>query len=111
MSLMDIIIVAGCIYMLYGYFLLMFKNEIKKGLILSSQSDPSKCKDLEGYKKYVGPRLLIFSICGIVSGCIGIARDNMANFPAAVYWVAYLLFAAAIVWFTISIRKAEKKYF
>ena len=111
LGFMDIIIIAGSLYMLYGYVMLMFKNEIKRGLIISSQTDPKKCKDLEGYKKYTGPRLLVFGICGILGGAAGLARDYIPSFPAPLYWAAYVLFAAVIVWFAISVKKAEDKFF
>ena len=111
MSIMDILFIAGGLYMLYSAFLLLKKNEIRKGLVLSSGQDPSKCKDLEGYKKYIGPRLIAFAICAIITGLAGIVRTKVPSFPEAVYWIIYFLFFGAIVWFAIGAKKAEEKFF
>lgn len=111
MNFMDILFIVGGLYMLYGAFLLIKKNEIKKGLILSNGQDPSKCKDIEGYKKYIGPRLVTFALCAVITGAAGILRYKIPDFPEALYWIIYILFFASIVWFAISTKSAEKKFF
>lgn len=111
MSFMDLIIVAGGLYMLYGYFLLVFKNEIKQGLIISKNRDVSRCKDLEGYKRYLAPKLLAFSVGAILCGGLGLYQTYVGPLPAAVYWVFYGLFLAVLIWFAYSARAAEKKFF
>ena len=46
-SFMDILI-AGCgIYLMYCWYLLQFKGEVKKGVLLPDKST-AHCKDLDG---------------------------------------------------------------
>ena len=111
LSFMDIIVLAAGIYLLYGYYLLMFKNEIKSGVIVSKDVNPKKCKDLEGFKKYIGPRLLIFALAAVASGGLGLYQTYVNRVPAVVYWVLYALFFAVIIWFAVATKKAQKEFF
>lgn len=111
MGLMDVIVVAAGFYVLYGWYLLTFKDEIKEGLVISKAQDPKKCKDREGFKKYIGPRLLVFGIAAICSGAVGLIQSYVMPIPNAVYWVFYIIFVAVIVWYAISARKADKMFF
>ena len=111
LSFMDIIIIGCGLYLLYGYYLLMAKNEIKTGLILSKGADPSKCKDLEGYKKYIGPKLLLFAIGAIVCGSIGPIQTYVFPIPMPVYWIVYVLFLGVLIWFAKAAKEGEKRFF
>ena len=110
-SLLDIIVVGAGIYILYGWYLLMTKNEIKQGLLISKAQDPKKCKDVEGFKKYIGPRLLVFALFAIVSGGLGLLQTYVVKVPDAVYWTFYVLFLAVVIWFGFASKKAEKMFF
>ena len=110
-TLLDFIVVGAGVYILYGWYVLMFKNEIKQGLIVSKAQDPSKCKDVEGFKKYIGPRLLIFGISAILSGGLGLFQAYVTKVPQAVYWVFYFIFLAVVIWFGFASKKAEKMFF
>ena len=111
MGLLDIIVIgAGC-YVLYGCYLLMAKNEIKSGLIISKGVNPDKCKDIEGFKKTMGPKTILFGLLAVISGGIGLYQDYVKPVPAPLYWTFYILFIVVLVWYAISCRSAEKKFF
>ena len=69
-GLMDLIVFVCCLYIIYAYYLLVAKNEIKQGILVSQKTDVRKCKDLEGYKKYIGIRLLAFGLAAVLSGAV-----------------------------------------
>jgi len=110
-SFLDVIVIGAGIYILYGWYVLVKNNEIKQGLIVSKATDPSKCKDIEGFKKYIGPRLLIFALCAILSGGFGLLQTYVVSMPGVVYWVFYFLFLAVVIWFGVAAKKAEKRFF
>ena len=45
---LDIIFVGAGVYMLYAWFLLTTKGEIKQEVLMSKDINLKKCKDLEG---------------------------------------------------------------
>ena len=73
-AIMDFIMVGAGLYLLFAWYLLQFKNEIREGVLVQTGM-AKKCKDLEGYKRYIGPKLLIFALCAIASGAIGLYSD------------------------------------
>ena len=111
MGFLDIIVVGAGAYLLYGYYLLMFRGEIKEGLVVSKATNAKKCKDKEGFKAYMGPRLLALGIAAIISGGLGLYQNYVQPVPPALYWAFYALFFAVLIWFGVSSRKAEKMFF
>ncbi len=110
-GIMDLIVIAAGAYMLYGYYLLMTKNEIKEGIMISRASSGKKCKDLEGFKQEMGPKVLIFSIIAILNGIVGMLSDFTELIPSVVFWAFYIIFFVVLIWFVLQARKLEKKYF
>ena len=111
MGFLDIIVVAAGAYLLYGWYLLVFRNEIKEGLLISKNTDAKKCKDIEGFKAYMGPRALALAISAVISGGMGLYQTYVRPIPTAVYWVFYVLFFAILIVFGMAARKAEKTFF
>ena len=60
-SLVDILIVGSGIYLLYCWYLLVFRDTVKEGILIPPNS-MKKCRDMEGYKKFMGIRLMIFAL-------------------------------------------------
>ncbi len=110
-GIMDIIILLGGLFMLYSYYLLMAKNEIKAGVLISQNSANKKCKDLEGFKREIGPKLLIFSVAAVIDGIVGLLGDYVMTVPSVLYWTCYILFFVVLIWYVIASRKIERKYF
>ncbi len=110
-GLMDLIVIAAGAYMLYGYYLLMTKNEVKEGIMISKAASGKKCKDIEGFKKEMGPKVLLFAVTAILNGCIGLISDYTGWIPAQVFWAVYVLFFVVLIWFVMQARKIEKKYY
>ena len=110
-SLMDIIIIAAGVYLLYGWFQLKFENYITPGIMIPKDLDQSKCKDLEGFKSYMGLRTLITGLCSVVSGLLGIISAYVVKINPVIYWVMYFVFFAVLVWYMVASKKAQKNFF
>lgn len=109
-ALMDLIVLGCGVYILYAYYLLVVKNEIKQGVLVPQKTDTKKCKDFEGYKKFMAPKVLIFGISACASGGLGLFQDYVAPVNAYLYFGLFVVFFAVMVWFLMSTKKAEKLF-
>lgn len=109
-ALMDIIVLGCGAYILYAYYLLIAKNTIKQGVLVSQKTDPNKCKDFEAYKRFMGPKVLLFGLSACLSGGLGLYQDYVAPINGYLYMAFYVLFFVIMVWFLMATKKAEKLY-
>lgn len=109
-GLMDIIVLGCGLYVLYAYYLLMAKNEIKSGVLISQKVNPKKCRDFEGYRKFIGPKVLALGLSAVISGGIGLYQDYVGPVSRYLYMGFFVLFFAIMIWFVVSIRRAEKLF-
>ena len=64
--IMDLLFAGAGLYAIYAYYLLKTKGEITTSILMSKDVDIRKCKDIEGYKAFVAPKLLIFGIAALL---------------------------------------------
>ena len=108
-SLIDVLIFFSGLYVLYSYFLMVTKKELKEGMVISKNTPVKKCIDKEGYMKEIGPKLLIFGIATTLSGAIGIAEGKY-QFLGNYYFAVIGFFFLVIAWFAYSQKKLTEKY-
>jgi Ca2+/Na+ antiporter len=77
--------------------------------ILLTDAELKKCKKQKEYVGYVNPRLLIFAIVMFLDGVFGIVCEMM-EVNRYLEMVYMLIFFAAFLWFTDSLRKARDKF-
>lgn len=107
--ILDIFILGlGC-YLLYAWYLVKFKGEVKENLFLAREYPLKKCKDKNGYLAYIAPRLLIFALVSVAAGVIGIA-DDCLGFLGGYYMILSLCFFAAAIWFAFVVKKCYKLF-
>lgn len=109
-AIMDFIMVGAGLYLLFAWYLLQFKNEIREGVLVQTGM-AKKCKDLEGYKHYIAPKLLIFALCAIVSGAVGLYSDYVKPINSYVYLGLTLVFFVVLVLFVRFTKKAQDLFF
>lgn len=109
-GLMDLMVLACGGYILYAYYLLMTKNEIKKGVLLPQNQEAKKCKDMEAYKKFIGPKTLLCGLAAVASGGVGLYQDYVGPVSIILYQGLFILFIVIIIWFVVSIKQAEKRF-
>lgn len=105
------IFALGCgIYCLYGYYMLKFKKEINKSILLPKDVDVKKCKDLEGYCREAQYPILILGVVTVLYGASDIYNGYVGGADTFFFVMLVLLFAALVL-FVVLIRKCNKKYF
>ena len=109
-AIMDFTMVGAGLYLLFAWYLLQFKNEIREGVLVQTGM-AKKCKDLEGYKRYIGPKLLIFALCAIASGAIGLYSDYVKPVNSYLYLGLTLVFFVVLVLFVRYTKKAQEMFF
>ena len=109
-SMMDIIFAGAGAYMLYAWILMKKTWEIKTSLLLSKEVDIRKCKDLEGYKNFMAPKMLVFGITALVYGGYGLVNSYVFSMPMPVYWAVMAGFFAVLVWFSVQSRKSVEMF-
>ena len=109
-SMMDIIFAGAGAYMLYAWILMKKTGEIKTSLLLSKEVDIRKCKDLEGYKNFMAPKMLVFVITALVYGGYGLVNSYVFSMPMPVYWAVMAGFFAVLVWFSVQSRKSVEMF-
>ena len=109
-SMMDIIFAGAGAYMLYAWILMKKTGEIKTSLLLSKEVDIRKCKDLEGYKNFMAPKMLVFGITALVYGGYGLVNSYVFSMPMPVYWAVMAGFFAVLVWFSVQSRQSVEMF-
>lgn len=109
-SIMDVIFVGAGLYMLYAWYLMKTKGEIKTALLMNKDVQLKKCKDLEGYKKFISPKMLIFGIACTLYGAFGLVNTYVMPLPKAVYLGIMAVFLVALVWFAAMSKKGIQNF-
>ena len=109
-SILDVIFVGAGIYVLYAWVMMKTKGEIITSILMSKDVELRKCKDLEGYKAYIAPRMLVFGIAAILYGAAGLVNTYVTPLPGAVYVAVMALFLAVLIWYAMATRKGVQKF-
>lgn len=107
---MDILILGAGAYLLYAWYLLMYQGKVKEGVLVPTGSG-KKCRDIAGYQKFIGTKLLVFALTAIVCGVIGLVNDYVAQLNSLLYLGMTAIFFVVLIWFTTQAKKGEKEFF
>ncbi|OYO89984.1 hypothetical protein CG709_13470, partial [Lachnotalea glycerini] len=108
-GLIDVIILACGSYMLYSAYLMKTKGELKAGWLVSKNINLEKSKDIPGYIHYMYPKVLVFSICTIFYGMIGV-YSTYINTLGLIQTITFFTFFIIVIWFAYVSTKASKNY-
>lgn len=106
---MDLIFVGAGFYVFYACYLMKKTGEIKKEILMSKEVNLKKCKDIEGYKSFIFPKLLIFGIACMLEGIAGLVNTYVQPI-GAIYYVVMVLFFVVLVWYTMQSRKGIETF-
>lgn len=109
-SIMDIIFTGAGIYALYAYVLLKTKGEITTSILMNKDVDIRKCKDIEGYKRFVAPKMLIFGIAAVLYGVLGLVNTYVSPVPQTFYFGAMGVFFVILIWFAFQTKKGVELF-
>ncbi|KAB1439518.1 hypothetical protein [Candidatus Galacturonibacter soehngenii] len=108
-GLIDGIIFACGVYMLYSAYLMKTKGELKVGWLVSKNVNLERSKDVPGYISYMYPRVLFFAISTLIYSFVGFYNAYITSL-GIVQTVTFFGFFAVVVWFAIISTRASKKY-
>ena len=108
-SLMDLIILGSGAYVLYCYYLLKFKGEIKEGLLLPKGTNVKKCTDKAAYTKEVENKILLYGVAVLICGGFGVL-ETQTGLLGKWYLVVIAVFLAVTFWFAMVVKKSGEKY-
>lgn len=109
-SIMDVIFVVAGLYVIYGWFVMVKNGEIKTEILMNKDVNLRKCKDLEGYKKFIAPKMLSFGIACLVLGGVGLLNTYVVSIPSIIYIICMVLFMVVLVWFATQMKKALRMF-
>ncbi len=107
---MDFLIIIAGAYVVYAWYLLKFKGEIKEG-VLVPQGWARRCKDLDGYRDFISTKLLVLAGAAFISGGICLYSDYVKKVSMYVYLGVTAAFFLVLVWFIVVTKKAQKLFF
>ena len=105
-SIIDAIAVGAGVYVFYAWFVMKTSGEIKKAVLMRDDINLKKCKDLEGYKNYVAPKMLVMAIACVLYGGAGLVNTYVMALPTAVYLGVMAVFFVVLVWYAMQTKKA-----
>lgn len=101
----------GCgLYCLYGVYMLRFKNEINRSVLLPKDVNVKKCKDVKGYCKEAQPPLLLLGIVTTVYGGIDLYNTYVGG-ADKLFIIMLILLIPALIIYAVMIKKINEKYF
>lgn len=108
--LMDIIIIIFGGYIIYQYVLMKKDGTIKASMLLPKDLNVKRCKDVQGYIQFIGPKQLAFGVTALICGVIGLVQDMTGWNSMIVYIPSIVICLACVVWYTRSMKKAIKEF-
>lgn len=109
-SLMDAAILIGGLYVIYLTVKMMKTGELKQNGLMSKDVDIKKCKDPDGYIKFIGPKQMLFGALAIFCGVVGLIHDYTGAIGAYMYLVFILLMVVYVVYYAAQSKKAMKMF-
>lgn len=108
-GLIDGIVLACGFYMLYSAYLMKTKGELKVGWLVSKNINLERSKDVSGYINYMFSKIMIFAICTIIYGAIGVYSTYYKSL-GIIQVASFVIFFIVVVCFAVVSTKASKKY-
>lgn len=105
------ILTLGCgLYCLYGFYMLKFKGEINRTILLPKNIDAKRCKDLKGYCQEVQTPLLVLGIVTTLYGAVDLYNTYVGGVDILFLSLMGALVITLFV-YVILIRRINQKYF
>lgn len=104
----DLIIFISGIYLLYTVVKIKTVGEINQ-VLLGKHLDLKRCKDVEGYKKFLFPRALVLSIATIVYGGLGLINTYLFD-VTYVYYAWIIVMVGVLIWYFKQSKKGVQKF-
>ena len=105
------LITLGCgLYCLYGVYMMRFKGQINRTIMVPKDVDLRKCKDLEGYRRETQTPLFLLGVVVTIYSAVDLYNTTVGGADVP-FVIMFVLAAIAVVYYIIKIRACNKKYF
>ena len=105
--IMDIVILGFGVYMLFVCYSMKKSGKIHS--VLLAESELKKCSHQTEFVQFMTPRLLAFAIITLIDGTIGIVAEQFIS-SRYLDFAYMIIFFAAFIWFSCSLKKAREKF-
>lgn len=109
-AMIDMIIAACGFYVIGNYIVMRMSGQVQGSMLLPKNFAPEKCKDPKGYLSVVGLKQVLFGVCAIVCGLIGLLQDLWHTNLTGLYVASLIVFLLCTVLYTKAIKRAVKEY-
>lgn len=104
-------LILGCgLYCLYAFFMLRFKKEINRTILLPKDTDIKKCKDLEGYCKEAQAPVLLLGVVTTLYGCVDVYNTIVGKI-GTLFMIMFAAVIPVLLIYAVMIKKINRKYF
>ena len=104
----DLIIFVCGIYLLSTVIKIKTTGEINQ-ILLGKNLDINRCKDVEGYKKFLYPKALILSIATIVYGGLGLINTYLFD-VTYLYYASIIVMVGVLIWYFKQTKKGVQEF-
>ncbi len=109
-ALMDAMILACGVYVVYLYLDMMKTGAIKSSMLLPQNLNIKKCKDVQGFIRFTGGKQLAFGVISIICGAAGLFQDFTQKLGTVPYVIAITAFFVVAIWYAMQIKKAIRLF-
>lgn len=106
-SMIDLLIIACGVYLLYSAISMMNGGDIPKPLLPSSV-EPAVLKEKKEFTKAVGKKTLILAVAALVSGAIDLANETWFQI-SILNLIVTVVFISITVWYCMTVKKLYEK--
>lgn len=108
-DVLNIVIIFSGIYLIYSSISMKVKGEIIANVVLNKSTSENAIKDKEGFINFIYGKLLAIGIIIVLSGVVDYINDSMQG-SSIVRVITFLVFAAALVVYSVVAKKAINKF-
>ena len=109
-SLIDLMIAFCGLYVIVEYAAMVRTKKLRTNMLLPKEVNLSRCKDQEGYIKYIGNKQLAFGVTACINGILGLLQDYKILVVPVVTTVAMILFIISAGFYVYAYKQGLKKF-
>lgn len=109
-TLVDVFIFGCGFYAIYSAYVLRTEGRIIPTFLLSKQTEPSACKDVDGFSRFIVPKLQLLGGIMILEGAIALINTFLVDI-GTLNLVVGIVFFVVLIWYGFQCRKATDTYF